>query len=237
MPIQLDVDIRGGRIVKVKELGAFNGSIDELKTKKLTVAEALAIAGTLDVQGAVSLGGTLGVAGNVALAGRARGDRRCDHGRRPRAHRLEGHGQLRLTPDSADATVTANFGNLNVVSNTTVGYPAFGYNIESGNAGNTWRFTGADNAIWFQFVGNQLNLYGSTGAPAAGGIIAKLALMTVSNGGRVLAGNALPFGSLVAVTNGAAAAAGTLGNAPVAGNPTRWMPFDDAGVTRYIPMW
>lgn len=37
--------------------------------------------------------------------------------------------------------------------------------------------------------------------------------------------------------NGAAAAAGTLGNAPVAGNPTKWVPFNDNGVTRYVPAW
>lgn len=37
--------------------------------------------------------------------------------------------------------------------------------------------------------------------------------------------------------NGAAAAAGTLGNAPTAGNPTKWIPIDDAGTTRYIPAW
>ncbi len=40
-----------------------------------------------------------------------------------------------------------------------------------------------------------------------------------------------------AMTNGAAAAAGTLLNAPAAGNPTKWIPFDDAGVTRFIPAW
>lgn len=38
-------------------------------------------------------------------------------------------------------------------------------------------------------------------------------------------------------TNGAAAAAGTLLNAPVAGNPTKWIPIDDNGTTRYVPAW
>lgn len=37
--------------------------------------------------------------------------------------------------------------------------------------------------------------------------------------------------------NGAAAAVGTLGNAPVAGNPTKWVPINDNGTTRYIPAW
>ena len=43
--------------------------------------------------------------------------------------------------------------------------------------------------------------------------------------------------STVAFTNGAAAAAGTLGNAPTAGNPTKWIPISDNGTTRYIPAW
>jgi hypothetical protein len=41
----------------------------------------------------------------------------------------------------------------------------------------------------------------------------------------------------VALTNGAAANAGTLLNAPAAGNPTKWIPIDDNGTTRYIPAW
>lgn len=40
-----------------------------------------------------------------------------------------------------------------------------------------------------------------------------------------------------AYNNGAAAAGGTLLNAPAAGNPTKWIPVDDNGTTRYIPAW
>ena len=40
-----------------------------------------------------------------------------------------------------------------------------------------------------------------------------------------------------ALTNGAAAALGTLTNAPAAGNPTKWVPINDNGTTRYIPAW
>lgn len=40
-----------------------------------------------------------------------------------------------------------------------------------------------------------------------------------------------------ALANGAAAAAGTLLNAPAAGNPTKWIPINDNGTTRYIPAW
>lgn len=38
-------------------------------------------------------------------------------------------------------------------------------------------------------------------------------------------------------TNGAAAAAGTLLNAPAAGNPAFWLPVSIAGTTRHIPCW
>ncbi len=43
--------------------------------------------------------------------------------------------------------------------------------------------------------------------------------------------------SSVNLTNGAAASVGTLTNAPTAGNPTKWIPIDDNGTTRYIPAW
>jgi hypothetical protein len=43
--------------------------------------------------------------------------------------------------------------------------------------------------------------------------------------------------SSVALTNGAGAGAGSLTNAPVAGNPTKWVPINDNGTTRYIPCW
>lgn len=43
--------------------------------------------------------------------------------------------------------------------------------------------------------------------------------------------------STVALANGAAAAAGTITNAPAAGNPTKWVAISDNGTTRYIPAW
>ena len=43
--------------------------------------------------------------------------------------------------------------------------------------------------------------------------------------------------SLVTLPNGAAAQAATMTNGPTAGNPTKWIPIDDNGVTRYIPAW
>lgn len=39
------------------------------------------------------------------------------------------------------------------------------------------------------------------------------------------------------LANGAAGNAGTLTNAPVAGDPTKWVSIDDNGTTRYLPAW
>jgi hypothetical protein len=41
----------------------------------------------------------------------------------------------------------------------------------------------------------------------------------------------------VALTNGAGASAGTISNAPSVGNPTKWIPINDNGTTRYVPAW
>lgn len=62
-----------------------------------------------------------------------------------------------------------------------------------------------------------------------GGTI-KAASLTNGSGSILIASSAT-------LTNGAAAAAGTLSNAPVAGNPTKWIAIDDNGTTRYIPAW
>ena len=43
--------------------------------------------------------------------------------------------------------------------------------------------------------------------------------------------------SSATLTHGAGAAAGTLANAPAAGDPTKWVAIDDNGVTRYVPAW
>lgn len=37
--------------------------------------------------------------------------------------------------------------------------------------------------------------------------------------------------------NGAGVGAGTITTAPSAGNPTKWIPIDDNGTTRYVPAW
>lgn len=55
--------------------------------------------------------------------------------------------------------------------------------------------------------------------------------------GNITTGTGTLHATSVALTNGAAAAAATILNAPVAGNPSKWVPIIDNGVTRYIPCW
>lgn len=56
-------------------------------------------------------------------------------------------------------------------------------------------------------------------------------------GGALRINSATLISTATSFTNGSAAALGTLTNAPAAGNPTKWIPVDDNGTTRYIPSW
>ena len=58
-----------------------------------------------------------------------------------------------------------------------------------------------------------------------------------STGALTTPGGATFHTTSTALTNGAAAAAGTLLNAPAAGNPTKWIGINDNGTIRYIPAW
>jgi hypothetical protein len=60
---------------------------------------------------------------------------------------------------------------------------------------------------------------------------------SISTTGGVTHGSTTLLTTTANLTNGAAAAAGTLANAPAAGNPTKWVPINDNGTTRYIPCW
>ena len=61
--------------------------------------------------------------------------------------------------------------------------------------------------------------------------------VAITGGTVIVDGGATLMGTKAALTNGAAAAAGTLLNAPAAGNPTKWVAINDAGTIRYIPAW
>ncbi|MCW1958309.1 MAG: hypothetical protein KIH64_007145 [Mycobacterium sp.] len=60
---------------------------------------------------------------------------------------------------------------------------------------------------------------------------------TAAGTGGIRHGSSTLLATTAALANGAAAAGGTLTNAPAAGNPTKWVPINDNGTTRYIPAW
>lgn len=58
-----------------------------------------------------------------------------------------------------------------------------------------------------------------------------LGTSTLTHGSNVL------LATTQALADGAGANVGTLNNAPIAGDPTKWVPIDDNGTTRYVPVW
>jgi hypothetical protein len=90
---------------------------------------------------------------------------------------------------------------------------SFGLNIQAGT-------NASDICAIFRNQGNTQNFFEITGA----------GVVTVTGGATLLA----TFSTL---TNGAGASAGTLTNAPSAGNPTKWIAINDNGTTRRIPAW
>ncbi len=62
--------------------------------------------------------------------------------------------------------------------------------------------------------------------------------MTITNSGKLLTNIAtFILGSKTTITGGATGNVPTLTAGPVTGNPTKWLPYDDNGTTRYIPSW
>lgn len=69
------------------------------------------------------------------------------------------------------------------------------------------------------------------------GITASATALTLTSTVVLTLGGGTLLATSAALTNGAAAALGTLTNAPAAGNPTKWIPISDNGTTRFIPAW
>lgn len=79
----------------------------------------------------------------------------------------------------------------------------------------------------------------ATSAVITGALTSNTANITVSvTAGKVTSGDAaFLHETSVSLTNGAGTGAATLTNAPVVGNPTKWIAINDSGVTRFIPCW
>lgn len=70
-----------------------------------------------------------------------------------------------------------------------------------------------------------------------------IAILSMSSAGTITATNltlttpAVLLNTSIALTNGAGVGAGTITNAPAAGNPTKWISINDNGTIRKIPAW
>ena len=125
-----------------------------------------------------------------------------------------GTGVSRYLTLKADANIILNGGNA---GSRSIQFQVGGVGI--------WYMTGAGHFV--AETDNTLDI-GASGANRARN--AYLA-------GKIVTGSTTLHETSVALTNGAAAATGTLTNAPAAGNPTKWIPINDNGTTRYIPAW
>lgn len=76
-----------------------------------------------------------------------------------------------------------------------------------------------------------------TGTATVSGLVTAQNALTVSAGVLTTLGGATFHTTSSALTNGSGAGAGTITNAPAAGNPTKWIGINDNGTTRYIPSW
>lgn len=68
------------------------------------------------------------------------------------------------------------------------------------------------------------------------GVVTVRASLTVTGGG-ITHGSTTLLTTTVALTAGGTGLTPTLTQGPVSGNPTKWVPINDNGTTRYIPTW
>lgn len=84
-------------------------------------------------------------------------------------------------------------------------------------------------------AGSSINFRVGAGVPVTVSISATG--LAVPTGTLTTLGGATFHTTSTALTNGAGVGAGTITNAPAAGNPTKWIGINDNGTTRYIPAW
>lgn len=127
------------------------------------------------------------------------------------------------------------------------GYDGTSYSTDDSGYIGIFALTAWTNANHETYLAFFTTANGATGAGVERGRIA-LGLMvgtTTDSGAGTIRANAgfytdqatFMLHSTTAWNNGAAGNTGTLTNAPAAGNPTKWLPIDDNGTTRYIPAW
>ena len=147
-----------------------------------------------------------------------------------------------LTVDAVDQgtinvgdTIVGMFANSGIAASTTITANGTG----SGGIG-TYTVSTSQTVAATQFVSGNLSVNGIGG----GGVVntdTTYRPITISNDGaatgQVIFNQTSMPGTLTPFANGSGAATATLTNAPIAGNPTKWIFINDGGVTRRIPAW
>lgn len=90
--------------------------------------------------------------------------------------------------------------------------------------------------LGFRLYGDSYANFNMVSGSGAGSVIVQGGILTT----RAIVGpggSTALIGTTASITSGAGASTGTLTNAPVAGNPTKWAKIDDNGVSRYVPLW
>jgi len=168
---------------------------------------------------------------------------------------------LRLARDAANTLALRNSTNaqtLNVyntytdASNYERGFVRFNSNVleygmefaGTGASKHTRIRAGSSSGVYFNLGGADAWLFNSSGHFLANtdntydiGASSANRARNAYLAGKIVTGSTTLHETSVALTNGAAAATGTLTNAPAAGNPTKWFPINDNGTTRYVPAW
>ena len=99
-------------------------------------------------------------------------------------------------------------------------------------------FTGSTPGAVPTSLGGTTNYLRADGAWASpGDALGAASGTSLTLSGDITTGSGTLHKTSAPLTNAAAAQIATLLNAPVAGNPTKWIPIDDNGTTRYIPVW
>lgn len=118
-------------------------------------------------------------------------------------------------------------------ANISAGTALAAFNISATAAGSSLNFYANNTWLW--------QLFSTAIIPTVnesfdiGGTLLRVRDFYIKNIILYNAGAAL--NSNVAMTNGAGGLVGTLNTSPVAGNPTKWIGFNDNGTIRYFPCW
>lgn len=123
----------------------------------------------------------------------------------------------------------AQYVSQNSGTNSTIAHNSL-QGLQGGASTERYHMTAAQLSALITLLG-----YGSNGT---GTLVHTTGSTGVTFGDTPSVGNAAALAkSSVNMNNGAGSSAATLTNAPAVGNPTKWIPINDNGTTRYIPCW